>query len=158
MATFPPFVYNAHVGKEAGDTKNETVKPAVEVSEYQVIVTHEANKHFVRYPSKIQVSGLIRTRNFQVLPYIPPLDPDSERLVNALQSKRVYLVGLADAEYECNELVKVLCPLLGDAEIKKLVQAHCNTEWTDSLKTRYMKAIAGMRPGDFCLSSEFQPK
>ena len=123
-------------------------------------MTHEANKHFVRYPSKIQVSRLIRTRNFQVLPYIPPLDPDSlrERLVNALQSKRVYLVGLADAEYECNELVKVLCPLLGDAEIKKLVQAHCNTDWTDSLKTRYMKAIADMRLGDFCLSSEFQHK
>ena len=94
-----------------------------------------------------------------MLPYISPLDPNAlrERVVNALQSKRVYLVGLADAEYECNELVKVLCPLLGDAEIKKLVQAHCNTEWTDSLKTRYMKAIASMTLGDFCLS-EFQSK
>ena len=104
--------------------------------------------------------AIIRVQNFQVLPYIPPLDPNAlhERLVNALQSKRVYLVGLANAEYECNELVKVLCPLLGDAEIKKLVQAHCNTEWTDSLKTRYMKAIASMTLGDFCVSSEFQPK
>ena len=64
----------------------------------------------------MQVSGF---KFFQVLPYIPPLNTDflHKKLVNALQNKRVYLAGLANAEQECNELVKVLCPLLGDAEI-----------------------------------------
>jgi len=101
----------------------------------------------------VQVSGF---KFFQVLPYIPPLNTDflCKKLVNALQNKRVYLAGLANAEQECDELVKVLCPLLGDAEIKKLVQAHCNTERMDSLKVRYVKAVTSVKLDNFCLSNE----
>ena len=54
-ATSPSFVHNVHVGKETGDTKNE-MKPAVDISECRVTVTHEANKHFVRGPSRLQLS------------------------------------------------------------------------------------------------------
>lgn len=91
-----------------------------------------------------------------MLPYTPPLNTDllREQFVDALQSKRVFLVGLANAEQKCGELEKVLCPLLSDAEIRRLVQAHCNTERMDSVKTRYMNAVTGMKLKKFCLSSE----
>ncbi|KIM56160.1 hypothetical protein SCLCIDRAFT_10805 [Scleroderma citrinum Foug A] len=78
------------------------------------------------------------------------LETNKHFFVDALQSKRVFLVGLANAEKKCGELEKVLCPLLGDAEIRRLVQAHCNTERMDSMKMRYMNAVTGMKLKKFC--------
>ena len=65
-------------------------------------------------------------------------------------------MGLANAEQKCGQLEKVLIPLLGDAEVERLFHAYCNIERLNTIKLRYMKAVAGIKLKTFCLSSEDQ--
>ena len=67
-------------------------------------------------------------------------------------------MGLANAEHKCGQLEKVLIPLLGDAEVKGLLHAYCNIGRLNTMKSRYMKAVAAIKLKTFCLSSEDQLK
>jgi len=89
-----------------------------------------------------------------VLPYIPQPDPKllCSQYVEALENKKIYLTGLANAEQRCHELEKVVQRFLGDAEVKKLTQKHRGIERTDSVKGRYTAAAAGLKWRDFVQS------
>ena len=50
--------------------------------------------------------------------------------------------------------MKMLGPLIGDGEIKKLVETHCHVERADSMKAKYMKAIVGVAMEEFCFSRQ----
>lgn len=148
----PPFVRKACGGEETGSSNNKIMKSEAELSEHQK-GRKETSKQFVRSPFRMQASGFTFV---QVLPYIAPLNTEllREQLVDAYQSKKAFLSGLAGAERKCDELEKLLSPLIGDAEIRKLVQAHFNMTRTDSVMARYMKAIAEIRLDNFCLSCQ----
>ena len=91
-----------------------------------------------------------------MLPCITPLNVGHlcEQLVTELKHKKVVAAQLADVEQRCDELMKTLCPLIGDGEIKKLVQTHCHVERVDSMKAKYMKAIVDVAMEDFCFSRQ----
>jgi len=117
--------------EEVGTAQPEAVE---ELSEYQKAI-QEASK-------------------YMVLPYIPQPDPKllCSQYVEALENKKIYLTGLANAEQRCHELEKVVQRFLGDAEVKKLTQKHRGIERTDSVKGRYTAAAAGLRWRDFVQS------
>ncbi|KAF9241870.1 hypothetical protein BU15DRAFT_60764 [Melanogaster broomeanus] len=114
--------------EEVGTAQPEAIE---ELSEYQKAI-QEASKHMV-------------------LPYIPQPDPKllCSQYVEALENKKIYLTGLANAEQRCHELEKVVQRFLGDAEVKKLTQKHRGIERMDSVKGRYTAAAAGLRWRDF---------
>ena len=156
MVTSPPLGPNVCGSKETGDTKNDIMSPAIELSERQRLVL-EMNKQSVRSPSRVPVSEF---NYFKVLPCSAPLNTNDlrQQYVEALQSKKVHLTGLANAEQKCGQLEKVLVPLLGDAEMKGLFHAYCNIERLNTVKSRYMKAVASIKLKTFCLSSKDQLK
>jgi len=82
--------------------------------------------------------------------------PDTLRRMytQSLKKKNVLAACLADAEQKCQDWEGALRQILGDAEVQKISEAHpvVDVDEADTVRGKYITAIAGIRMRDFCLS------
>lgn len=81
-----------------------------------------------------------------------------KKFADALAMKKAFAKGLADAEHKCQEWESALRHFLGEAEVQKVVQGYTvvDDDEADTVKGKYIGAVARISMRDFCLSRQEQ--
>lgn len=98
---------------------------------------------------------------YMAWPYLMPtpnVGSMTEKFIEVLRKKQVFLTELADTEFACEDYETALRRYLGDAEVDRLLRAHFVIQKPQTVKGKYMAAVAGMTMRDFCLSREPLPQ
>lgn len=129
------------LGQTSSENQERRLEDTIQPSEYQEVV-REASK-------------------YTVLPYLVPT-PDAgsmaKNFIELLQKKLIFLKELANAEAACEDYEMALRRYLGDAAVERLMKAHFVIQEPQTVKGKYMTAVAGLDMRNFCQSREPLPQ
>ncbi|KAI6024502.1 hypothetical protein EDC04DRAFT_251128 [Pisolithus marmoratus] len=124
-------------GQTSSENQERRLEDTIQLSRYQEVVK-EASK-------------------YTVLPYLVPT-PDAgsmaKEFIGLLQKKQVFLAELANTEAACEDYELALRRYLGDAAVERLMKAHFVIQEPQTVKGKYVTAVAGMDMRQFCQSRQ----